>query len=64
MTVGTLELCALMDAMSGALAAVVAITPPADDVVQTEAVVNARCAMLAAMRRLKEMKNGPVRVDG
>lgn len=62
-TVGTVELCALMDAMSGALAAVIAITPPADDAVQTEAVVSARCAMLAAMRRLKEMENGPVQVE-
>ncbi len=63
-TVGTAELCALMDAMRGALAAVIAITPPADDAVQTEAIVNARCAMLAALKASKKLTLGVVRVEG
>lgn len=37
-------LCALIDVMYGALSAAQAITPPADDEVQIEAAVNARCA--------------------
>lgn len=62
-TVGSDALCAFIEATHSALLAVQAITPPADDEVQTEAVINARCAVLAALRCVKGLQMGPVRVE-
>lgn len=62
-TVGSAELCALMGTINKLADAVQAITPAPGDEVQSEAVVNARCALLAALKASKELKPSPVRVE-
>lgn len=62
-TVGTEELNALQGAVNKLADAIMAITPPAGDELQSEAVVAARCALLVALKASKELKLGSVRVE-
>lgn len=63
-TVGSVELTALLDALSSTMSAVLAIKPTEGDEAQTEAVVNARCSLLAVLKASKKLKTSPVRVEG
>lgn len=62
-TVDIDELTALRAAVNRLADAVKVITPTAGDEVQTEAVVAARCALMAALKASTRLKTGPVRVE-
>ena len=62
-TVDIDEVNALREAVNRLADAVQAITPTAGDEVQTEAVVNARCALLVALKASRELKLGDARVE-
>lgn len=62
-TVDIDELNALRGAVNMLADAVKAITPTAGDEVQTEAIVNARCALLAALKASTELKLGAASVE-
>ena len=63
-TVDIDEVTALRKAVNKLAGAVGAITPTAGDEVQTEAVVNARCALMVALKASHDLKLADARMEG